>query len=88
MVPVASTLVATLTKSNNTYTLTILYVNEERRSIDVLTSLDIESENELVSYSLQSQKGVFCILGMQHFAFQYQFDPSCQCTPSNDFSST
>jgi len=62
MVPVASTLVATLTKSNNTYTLTILYVNEERRSIDVLTSLDIESENELVSYSLQSQKGVFCIL--------------------------
>lgn len=64
MVPVASTLVATLTKTKNAYSLTILYVNEERRSVDELTSFDIHSEKELVSYSFHSQKGIFCVLGM------------------------
>ncbi|KAI9284765.1 hypothetical protein BC943DRAFT_352951 [Umbelopsis sp. AD052] len=62
MVPVASTLVATLTKTKNAYTLTILYVNEERRSVDELTSFDIQSEKELVSYSFHAQKGIFCVL--------------------------
>lgn len=72
MVPVASTLVATLTKSKNTYTLTIHYVNEERRSVDVLTTFDIQPENELVSFSLQPQKGVFCVLGMYNFCERYE----------------
>jgi hypothetical protein len=64
MVPVASTLVATLTKTKKAYSLTILYVNEERRSVDELTSFDIQSEKELISYSFHSQKGTFCVLGM------------------------
>jgi hypothetical protein len=67
MVPVASTLVATLTKTKNAYSLTILYVNEERRSVDELTSFDIHSEKELVSYSFHSQKGIFCVLGIYLF---------------------
>ncbi|KAM3579651.1 hypothetical protein VKS41_008103 [Umbelopsis sp. WA50703] len=62
MVPMASTLVATLTKYKDTYTFNILYINEERRSIDVLTSFDIQPDNEPVSYSLQPQKGIFCII--------------------------
>ncbi|KAG2172659.1 hypothetical protein INT43_000006 [Umbelopsis isabellina] len=62
MVPMASTLVATLTKYKDTYTFTILYINEERRSIDVLTNFDIQPENQPVSYSLQSQKGIFCLI--------------------------
>lgn len=63
MVPSMSTIVVTVCNmSADMYSIKLNYVNVERRSIDLLTSIDIKLEKEPVAFTLDPTDGRFTLL--------------------------
>lgn len=63
MVPSLSTIVVTVCKaSNDTYTIKLNHVNVERRSIDLLTSIDIKLAEGPIDFTLDPTDGRFTAL--------------------------
>ncbi|KAI8329409.1 hypothetical protein BC941DRAFT_384685 [Chlamydoabsidia padenii] len=64
MVPVNSTIVVTIsnTKESAPYTVKLLYINEERRSINVAAKLDMDLKTQPVSFTFDPTLGILTIL--------------------------
>ncbi|KAK4517369.1 DNA repair protein rhp26 [Mucor velutinosus] len=65
MVPSMSTIVVTVSHvaGSDAYTIKLNYVNVERRSIDVLTSINVKLPEKPVAFTLDPTDGRFTILG-------------------------
>lgn len=63
MVPSMSTIVVTITQVADMYTIKLNHVNVERRSIDLLTSIDVKLTEKPVAFTLDPADGRFTILG-------------------------
>ncbi|CAO3641709.1 unnamed protein product [Mucor hiemalis] len=63
MVPSMSTIVVTITHVADMYTIKLNHVNVERRSIDLLTSIDVKLTEKPVAFTLDPADGRFTILG-------------------------
>ncbi|CAO3596888.1 unnamed protein product [Absidia cylindrospora] len=64
MIPANSTIVVTVcqAKGSTKYTTKLYYINEERRSINIAVSTDLETKNTPVSFTFDATLGILTIL--------------------------